>query len=475
MKELSLAGMRTVYILGAGFFLAAFLSTLIDFSYMVRLKRDVGFMVFITIASICVGIAIGMISIYTRRWMKESIFFWTLLMLALGLRLIWVFSIPTPISSDFAEMYEAAKLAVRGDYSFSGNPYFSTWVYQIGFTMYEGLIMKLFGEQSFALKLLNVLYSTGTVMLVYGIARKYKESAGRMAGILYAVYPPTIMMCSVLTNEHIATFLIYLALYLLIVRGVMRPRTWLYVGVLLAVGDVMRPIGSIVLISIGCYILLLLGKNVRNYLEIIGRFAGIVVIFFFVHAIISYSLIYAGVTKYPLSSREPLWKFVVGLNAQTNGQYSAEDEKYVTQFPVGAERTAIERKLIEERLADHSQVARLFVEKFKLMWGGNDASIYWSLDGLDHPRLKDWLFKCERVLYSSILLFASIGCMTLLSRRKLDAVIVLLILVLGYAAIHLFIEIQTRYRSFLFPSFAIFFSYGLSYVYEKVPFRLQRR
>lgn len=158
---------------------------------------------------------------------------------------------------------------------------------------------------------------------------------------------------------------------------------------------------------------------------------------------------------------------MVGLNNETNGQYSAEDEKYVDQFPIGLERDTAEWKMISQRLTDKAQVARLFLKKFTILWGGNDASLYWSMEGLNYPKLKDWLFTYERLLYSSILLFAGIGSFAMRRRNRIDPVLMLVFLILGYAAIHLSIEIQTRYRSFLLPSFAILFGYGLSYMQEK--------
>lgn len=462
-KPVSIA-MKIIYALAIIFFLAAFLSTLLDFSSLVRLNRDVLLMALRAVASIGMAVGIGAIAWAMR---SSRSYIWILLGLATVVRLAWVLSMPTTISSDFAEMYAAARQAASGDFSFSSNSYFSAWVYQIGFTMYEAGIIKLFGDHVLLLKILNIIYSSGTVFLIYGIARKFHELAGRMAALLYAIYPPAIVMCSVLTNEHMAIFFLYAGLYVMIEYGIIKPRVWLYAGILLAIGDMMRPIGSVVLVSIGCYVALLLMIEKVHRKAMVSRLLAIVIVFFAMHNLVSYSLQFAGVTKYPLTSREPYWKFVVGLNVKTNGQYSAEDEKYVAQYPIGPERNAAEWQIISQRLTDQTQVARLLVEKFKILWGGNDASLYWSMEGLNYPKLKDWLFTYERLLYSSILLFAGIGSFAARRRNRIDPVLMLVFLILGYAAIHLSIEIQTRYRSFLLPSFAILFGYGLSYMQEK--------
>ena len=72
--------------------------------------------------------------------------------------------------------------------------------------------------------------------------------------------------------------------------------------------------------------------------------------FYLVHYIISSSFISAGITQYPLSNRDPLWKFTVGLNHETRGGYSSADVEYVMSFKLGKEREAVEKKLIQERL-----------------------------------------------------------------------------------------------------------------------------
>ncbi|MED2935633.1 glycosyltransferase family 39 protein, partial [Bacillus wiedmannii] len=154
------------------------------------------------------------------------------------LRRIWILKISTPIESDFAVMYNSAVQAAQGDYSFTSSAYYTAWVYQLGFTMYQAFIIDLLGNNTFILKFCNVLYCTGTTLLVYGITTKvFNEWTGRIAGILYAFFIPSILMSSVLTNQHLATFLFYLGFYLLVKKGLDDRHNWIFVGSALAVGD----------------------------------------------------------------------------------------------------------------------------------------------------------------------------------------------------------------------------------------------
>jgi 4-amino-4-deoxy-L-arabinose transferase-like glycosyltransferase len=476
MNKLTTFASKALYVLGVLFFLWALYNTLSDFSRITHNKIDLPFIGIVIAASIVTAIAVAAAVFITKRWITNRSFLILLAATAFLLRLGWILWIQTPVESDFAMMYSSAVQAVKGDFSFSQNGYFSAWVYQLGFTMYEALIIRLFGENLFVLKLFNVLFCTGAVILVYkAAAHMFNELCGRIAGVLYAIYPPTILMCSVLTNEYISIFLFYLGFYFLIRRGIFSRHTWLYTGILLALGDLMRPLGSYVLLAVVLYLVVLFLRNEKKEKwEITVKLAGILALFYIIHYVVSYSFIAGGVTQYPLSNRDPLWKFVLGFNYESKGQYSQKDAEYVSQFPIGEERTEAERALVRERLSDKGKVAELFIDKFETMWGSNDASIYWSLESIDRPNLKDIIFKIERVLYSSILLFAAVGIMFLIRKSDNDNPILFALLILGYAAVHFLIEIQTRYRSFIFPSFILLQGYGIYMVFTSLKNKLTR-
>lgn len=93
-------------------------------------------------------------------------------------------------------------MGARGDFSFHSDPYYSKWAYQMGFTLYQSLILSVFGEGTLVLKLINCVVTTGTVLLVHQTAKLlFHETAARLAGFLYAIYPPAIIMNAVLTNH----------------------------------------------------------------------------------------------------------------------------------------------------------------------------------------------------------------------------------------------------------------------------------
>ena len=75
---------------------------------------------------------------------------------------------------------------------------------------------------------------------------------------------------------------------------------WIFIGIFLALGDIMRPLGAFVLIAVALYVFLqgILGKSKQDILTSIKKLSGIFIVFYLVHYIISSSFIYAGITQY---------------------------------------------------------------------------------------------------------------------------------------------------------------------------------
>ena len=199
--------------------------------YVVREQANTRLLIIVPII-IMIGLLFLLVGYISNKYMSKLIFTISLIILAFSIRFIWVLNIQTPVESDFAMMYNGAVQATKGDFSFAQSTYYTSWVYQLGFTMYQAFIINLFGEGTFLLKFLNVLYCTGTTLIIYKITSHiFNEWSGRVAGLLYAIYIPSIVLSSVLTNQHLATFLFYLGFYLLITKGLSHKYMWIFIGI----------------------------------------------------------------------------------------------------------------------------------------------------------------------------------------------------------------------------------------------------
>ncbi|MBD3108429.1 glycosyltransferase family 39 protein [Bacillus sp. AGMB 02131] len=423
---------------------------------------------------IIAGLVLLAITKLCNKSFKQTWFLFSLLIVAFAIRLIWILNVDTPIISDFLEMYNAAIDITNGVYDFSSSQYFTTWVYQLGFTFYQAVVLFVFNHNLLALKIFNILFSLGIIVCIYFTGKQlFNETVGRIGAIMYTLYLPNILYTSVLTNQHIATFLFYLSFYLIVTKAKTSRIAWLYIGVLLAVANLMRPLAPVILIAIIIYFVLYLTNKQISIKEKTSYAAkniiGIMAVYFLVGKLISAAFIAGGLAEYPLENRDPYWKFLVGFNHETTGQWSKSDVELIP-LPVGKERDELSKQLIMERLEDKSQLPQLFKDKFILMWGSNDSSIFWSLDGLekdtvfsiDRLELMNNLYKLDRIVYLLIMLFSFIGFVFLLIKKQKEYPYSLyILLIVGYILVHFLIEIQTRYRYFIMPAFILFAGYGL--------------
>ncbi|WP_219639279.1 glycosyltransferase family 39 protein [Cohnella sp. CFH 77786] len=462
---------RILSVAGGLFFLIAFISsfTLYLIHYGSAWKL---------LAALAAAFLLAMIIIHwasTR--MNRKMFLAVFLSLGFAVRMAWILWNPAPPQSDFLFMHNAALQAVSGDFSFGDSAYFTSFPYQLGFTMYEASVMKLFGHHLFYLKLLNVLFSSGTaVVLYYSASRTFNENAGRIAALFYLFYLPNIMMCSVLTNQYISTFLFLLGC-LLLLRSTDSKIHWLLAGLALGFGNLMRPIGAVYLAAIFLFFIPVLWRLWRSFSKrqaMIGaaKLGGVIAAFYLLQFLASASLVSAGVTHQALSGGDKYWKLMVGLNAETNGSWNMQDARYANRYPFGEERHRAERIMIMERLENKSELAALMGRKLVSMWGSTDSSPYWSLQGLNRGDWERELTNGEGPLYILMCAFGFVSMIGLWrSGRYSDNHLYLLVLLL-YAAAHLLIEIQTRYRLDLIPAVILLQSFGFYQVYVWVRGRL---
>ena len=139
----------------------------------------------------------GIISIFiSNRKIKH--FGLILFIVSFVIRLIFIVVAKFPQVFDFATLLEASEMFAKGDYSFNTWFHFHTWGYQTAFVIYQGILLKLFNS-IFLLKLLNVIYSSLIVVIVYKLGLKISknEKSARIVSLLYMIFPFYLFLNSV--------------------------------------------------------------------------------------------------------------------------------------------------------------------------------------------------------------------------------------------------------------------------------------
>lgn len=359
--------------------------------------------------------------------------------------------------SDFDIFYQNALKLFSGDKSFGNTFYFRTWAYQTGPIIYYSGLMKLFGTGLLPLKLANAFFMAGTNVFVYLISRKISNDyTARFVSILYLIYPAPYFLAAVLTNQHFAACMFLAAICILCYESLNIALRGLISGILIAAGNAVRPLG---LVIIGALIIWSIIETIhlKNFIKII-TVAVILVAYISVNFGISYFVKSSGINGSGLVNNFPLWKFVVGLNYESKGQFSYEDQNKIFYIDDFTERNSMAKKVIKERISvQPARLIDLFNSKQTIMWANFDTlrwEFYKKVDGKLIPgdnieKYEPYALGAEKIYYILVFMLMTAGLLEAIFRKKPGTFFTFLsVLLLCYFGAHVLIEIQVRYRYF---------------------------
>ena len=164
---------------------------------------------------------------------------------AVLIRLVWIVAVPSLPVTDFRQYHELAlRLLETGQYvGPDGNP---TAFRPPGYPFMLVLLYRVFGTGLWAPKILNAALGSGTVLLVYLLARRSAgEACARLAAALVAIFPSQVGYSSLLCTEVPFTFLMLMFLWTAEkLEERRRRRLWIpaaSLGLLFGIASLMRP------------------------------------------------------------------------------------------------------------------------------------------------------------------------------------------------------------------------------------------
>lgn len=386
-------------------------------------------------------------------------------------KLLWILFVQTPAVSDYALMFNSAQEIVNGEQAYLDNIYYRRFPYQLGFTTYQAMLLAVINSVTF-LKFVNVMWCVVASLAVYGIARKcYSERVAVLALLLHVTLLPILVLSSVLTNQHIAVAWFYVGIYLWLKAGW---RSWWLAaaaGAALAIGNIMRPIGIVILAAIAVNaVIRLLEQPVRRTWREAARVLAVAGAYWIVLLLAGLLLTQSGISPDGLRNNDPLWKFVAGLNAEMNGSYSQADEQLLNYgYMDPEERTKREQEIIRQRLTSVHNMAKLPFVKIGKMWADFQADWFTfpnksgtSLNYLGHSLSFDEVLTryrhFERAVFYLLAVAAFAGILRFFRQEFAanDRVRLLMLIIGAYTFVHLLVEVQSRYMYFLFGIILIF-------------------
>jgi 4-amino-4-deoxy-L-arabinose transferase-like glycosyltransferase len=251
---------------------------------------------------------------------------------------------------------------------------------------YQTLLIRIFSDSLLILQWINALITASICVIIYDIGRMFHRDAALLAGLCYAVYPSSIVMTQVLTNQHIAALLFY-AVFWIILRKLSLPlavklkgfwrnpgtRTlfWtLLAGLLFGLAHSMRGIGLPLLLAVALYWFCVL-----PWRQVLLRGAIFVLGFMLISNGFYFAAWQKGILDDPGRRADLRYKILVGFNHDSSGLYNAEDAENFFGTAEGEARDRYFRETMEERLSDPPSVLYLLGSKIYRMWGVTDSAL----------------------------------------------------------------------------------------------------
>jgi len=394
----------------------------------------------------------------------------TLLLVFAIVAIIWLKLVPQTQFSDFKAFWRTAPKALDGKAIYKyDNDYFAKWAYQTGYLVYVMTVVKIFGHHVIAIQLLNVLYQVLILLMSYILAMQLfgKVKIARLTVFILMIDLDWFALNSQANNQYLGMLLFLVTFHL-----IMKDKYWAYAlaGLTLGLGSIVRPIGPVIIAGIVVYALLYLfiQSNQINWSGL-GKILITLVIYQVIFSAAGMAVKGSGLNSYGLTNRDSEWKFVVGLDANSNGSY---DQGMVNRFNLKDSRDKMstqEHKIIGENVSNLNQThgwLKLFWNKNETLWASRSTTIDFTGFETQHSLRVSNFAKLLGYMGTVILIILSwIGSLKLWKNDNSKTFLLVLPL-MAFAVVLLLIEVQGRYRLEFLPILAILGGLGLYTIFE---------
>ena len=372
-----------------------------------------------------------------KDWIKNHKFIIFIFLFSLILRIGVILVIDTPVISDFKTMLDASLEIVNKTDHYKTMPYFLLWGYQMGHVLYQSILLSIINSITF-LKVVNAIVTSLTVVMIYVIGKKIaNEKAAEIISIIYSIFLFPLLLNTVLTNQLLPMLLILIAIYLWITKKKEKKIMAILIGLLLGFSNMLRSETIVILFAFFLYTIFLMIKKEHKKV-LIMNLAIIILTYFILTTSSSFLLKATNISPSGLDNKNTAWKFLEGLNIESQGRYSEEDASI---YATSEEKT--KEELVKRIKEDWQQYPILFLKKIKILWFNSDLS--WQLgyikdqDKILLPTAINQVFIYFFIIMS---LFSSI---TLFKKNYKKEQILIILILLVYFGVYLGIEVMPRY------------------------------
>lgn len=396
-------------------------------------------------------------------------FHWNLYLLTVlyvGVSLAYLFFVQLEPFSDMKMIYDSAAHNMRdetGYLSWSGT--------QIPSALYLWVVLKIFGNNIFVPKILNITFNIVTYFFIYKIYKLFSDDTDDVKAIIWfsAIFIPPGLYENHIYNDVLFTMLILIMFYLVMKKKYTK---WMLV-LLCGIGIVQclfRLSGVVFVIAVAMYMILFQREWKKAILCSVIIFAGI----------IGAGRVNKVIFQADVSKEVPVWSYIqMGINEE---EFGFQDGTHSTDWTW---QDCVEKY----KSMGWKKVTKVLAKKTVWMWTegtyqaqryafGDATAVYTKENLLTHElrnldgTIRNSLNLIIKGQYYIYMLLALLGVLKLKSKREYS---LLLYAVCGIACFYLIWEMKSRYIYSLYPVFMIFAYFGWREVIRKIKNRINNK
>lgn len=384
-------------------------------------------------------------------------------------------------AADYATFATTAADLAR-DGSISLHRYVALFPHIYGYSAFLSMFYRVFGEGPLVAPIVNAGLSALTAALLYLLIRRYScKKSGIFAAFLWTICPSQTLYNIYVLSEPLYTAELVGAMLLCDtlrarlkpvaaqgIRGTIGVAAGL--GALLAAVQLVRPIGTIIVIALaGTLLVIDLPYDLKTAAKRLGVLAVVVVVMLCGTRLVG--------LRIDAALGEPAahgvgYSYAVGLNEKSGGCWDADVSARLMAYSneEGATADYAQSRMMDDvktliKSGEIDYIA-LFKNKFDNLLG-HDHSVVTSYGVKVFARQDLFAGMCD-IFWLATALLAAVGCVCALARKERGALLIATLYGLGLVAAQMLVEVAIRYHYSLYLATIPLAIYGLSTISDKI-------
>ena len=374
----------------------------------------------------------------------------------------------------------AADLARDG--SISQHQYVALFPHIYGYSAFLSVFYRVFGTGQLVAPVVNAGLSALTAALVYLLIRRYsRKKSGIFAAFLWIICPSQTLYNIYVLSEPLYTAELVGAMLLCDslrkrlktdaaqgFRGTLGVAAGL--GALLAAIQLVRPIGTIIVIALAGLLLAVdLPYGAKAAAKRVGALAVVIVVMLCGTRLVGLRI---DAALGEPASHSVGYSYAVGLNEKSGGRWDADIAARLVEYwsEEGVSAEDIQNRMMDDAKAliksGEIDYISLFKAKFENLLSNDHAAVK-SYGGKVFAQQDLFADACD-VFWLATALLAAVGCVCALARKERGVLLVATLYGIGLVAAQMLVEVAIRYHYSLYLTSIPLAVYGLSTISDKI-------